>query len=295
VGGAAAKAGHDLAGEFTRGVLATILATPCSGPLLGATLAWTLNQSITAVFVVFISVGVGMALPYVLLSASERVMRFVPKPGRWMDDLKHALGFLLLGFAVYLMMGLDGAMIVSTVATCLFIALALALYGRFAPFGAPPQRKVEVGLLACMVFAAGVYVSFGLLYRTVAPGEKEAGGDGVVWRTFSREALLDAHARGQHAMVDFTASWCMNCQYNKAAVLTSRRIGELVSRKDVEVFEADLTAENPMAESLLEHLGSRSIPFLAVFPGHDPYNVVVMRDVLSRKRLAKVLDALPEK
>lgn len=106
---------------------------------------------------------------------------------------------------------------------------------------------------------------------------------------------MEAHARGEHVLVEFTASWCMNCQYNKRLVLSSADVIQLANRKGVTLFTADLTSDSPAANSLLEHLGSRSIPFLALFPGDDPYSPVVMRDVLRKKQVVDMLSKLPDK
>jgi thiol:disulfide interchange protein DsbD len=129
-------------------MFATILATPCSGPLLGATLAWTLTQSAQVVFTVFASIGVGMAFPYVLFASSSSLSRLVPKPGIWMKDYKYLMGFVLIGMAVYLMKGLPQDMIVSTIGLCVSLAFAVIVYTRFAPWGASIRRKVTMIIIS---------------------------------------------------------------------------------------------------------------------------------------------------
>ncbi len=291
-----AAQGHTqgMGGDFVRGMFATVMATPCSGPLMGATLAWTLGQPVAVIYLVFGAIGVGMALPYVVLSSSQRLLRLMPTPGRWMDDFKHAMGFVLLGFAVYLLTGLRSAMIVTTLSAALFLAFAVALYTRYAPFGASRRTKSAAGTVALLCVVAGLVFSYRVVLPTLSSGRTPTA-QRADWRVFSPQALRRAHMRGEHALVDFTATWCMNCQYNKSVVLHSSRILDLIEARDVVLFKADLTKENPAAESLLRHLGSRSVPFLALFPGHDPYNPVIMRDVLSRGKLVGVLRGLPEK
>lgn len=283
------------AGDFARGMFATVMATPCSGPLLGATLAWTLTQSAGIIYAVFTAVGLGMALPYVALAASKTLLRLVPRPGPWMDDFKHAMGFVLLGFAIYLLTGLRAGMIVSTLTAVLALTIGIAVYRRYAPFGSPVVRRTVVAAVSVALAAGGVYFSYGVVHPTFSTRDDAEEPAGLHWRTFSPEALETAHLRGDHALVDFTATWCMNCQYNKAVVLHSALVAEMLKRKDVVLFKADLTKENPTAESLLEHLGSRSVPFLAIFPGHDPYNPLIMRDVISRREVLDALEQLPEK
>lgn len=280
--------------DFVKGMFATVLATPCSGPLLGATLAWTLTQSPLVVYVVFAGIGLGMASPYVLLSASPRLARLLPKPGAWMEDFKHVMGFLLLGFAVYLMTGLPTNLVIPTLSLCVFLAFAVVLYGRVAPFGSRGSRKAVAVLAAAPIALAGWYIGFGHTHVALH-GRGVAGENRIAWEDFSPRLLTEAHASGRHVVVDFAANWCMNCQYNKVAVLQSREVSELVGRKGILMIEADLTQENPDAESLLHHLGSRSVPFLAIFPGDDPFHPVIMRDVLSRKRVLRALADLVER
>ncbi|MBD3391828.1 MAG: hypothetical protein GF418_07205 [Chitinivibrionales bacterium] len=277
---------HTLTGEFARGVFATILATPCSGPLLGATLAWTLTQPAMVVYAVFAAIGLGMASPYVVLSASRRLARIIPKPGRWMDDLKHVMGFLLLAFAVYLMRGLTKEMIMGTAGLCVALTIGVMLYKRVAPFGSTPRRRIAAGGLSLLVAVTGGYLSF----ASFAPKQEPD-----LWRPFTPALLEDAHMTGRHAVVNFTASWCMNCQYNKLRVLNSKDIRRLADEKDIMLLEVDLTNKNPEGDALMRHLGSRSIPFLAIFPGDDPYRPIIMRDLLSKSQLAYVLSRLAEK
>jgi thiol:disulfide interchange protein DsbD len=254
--------------------------------VLGSTLAWTLTQPPYVIYTVFVFIGIGMAFPYVLLSASSRIARMIPRPGKWMDDFKHILGFLLLGFAVYLMKGLSKETALGTIGLCVSAAIAIGVYVRFAPFGSSAPRRLMVALAAVVILAAGGYISFKKL------GQDESGG---TWQAFSATVLEDAHMTGRHAVANFTASWCMNCQYNKLRVLNSRDVQRLAGEKDVLLLEVDLTNKNPDGESLLHHLGSRSVPFLAVFPGDNPYQPVIMRDILTKGQVIKALEDLPDK
>jgi thiol:disulfide interchange protein len=286
------KAGSGLMGDFFKGVFATVLATPCSGPLLGATLAWTLMQPSPVIFAVFASIGAGMAFPYILFSASKRLSRLIPKPGVWMKDFKYLMGFILLGMVVYLMIGLPQNMIISTLGLCLVLAFAVMLYTRYAPWGSTWGRKIIVGLITAGIIFAGVYGMFGILYNRIA-GVSSSSVEGTeVWSDFSPELLREAHANGQNVIIDFTANWCMNCQYNKVAVLHTPQLEKAIKDKNVLSLKADLTRPDPQIEALMQHLGSRSVPFLAVFPGDKPYEPIVMRDIVNKKELLKVMGKL---
>lgn len=289
------KSGSGLLGDYIKGMFATILATPCSGPLLGATLAWTLTQSAQVVFTVFASIGVGMAFPYVLFASSSSLSRLVPKPGIWMKDFKYLMGFVLIGMAVYLMKGLPQDMIVSTIGLCVSLAFAVIVYTRFAPWGASIRRKVTMIIISMVIAGVALYLNFGVFYKKHSVSVVESTVSKGEWFEFSPSLLRDAHTTGRHVIVDFTASWCMNCQYNKIAVLNSPDIKELLKAKNVLLIKADLTRPDPVIESLLHHLGSRSVPFLAVFPGDNPYEPIVMRDVLKKSDLREVLKGLVDR
>lgn len=282
-----------LAGDFLNGMFATILATPCSGPLLGATLAWTLTQKPLIIFTIFTSIGLGMAFPYILLSLSSKISSIIPKPGSWMNDFKHLMGFILLGFAVYLMIGLPQNMLVSTVGMCLALVFGIAFFTHYAPFGSSIKRKAAMGAITLIICFSGVYVNFGILYRAVSADEKEVTGqENGYWKEFSVDELKKAHELGQNVIIDFTANWCVNCQFNKVTVLHTSQISKLIKEKNMVAMKADLTRPDPQIESLLRHLGSRSVPFLAVFSGANPYEPVIMRDIINKKELVNVLKQL---
>jgi len=294
IGGIDTKKHQGLLGDFLRGILATLLATPCSGPFLGATLAWTLTQSTAVIFAVFISIGCGMAFPYMLFASNKTLLKLIPKPGKWMVDFKYFMGFMLLFAAVYLMFGLPKDMVVAAVCFCVVVAFGVMLFSRFAPHGSSAKRHAIVATLSFVIIAAGCFASFDLLYVN---SEKRAHQEnsGITWVDFSPESLKAAHANGRHVIVDFTANWCMNCQYNLATALASDDVARLVDKKNILAMKADLTEANPAAESLMHQLGSRSVPFFAVFPGDAPYSPVIMRDILSKGEVVSVLRSLADK
>jgi thiol:disulfide interchange protein len=291
------KSGRGAVGDFMRGMLATLLATPCSGPFLGATLAWTLTQSTLVIFLVFGSIGLGMAFPYVLLSSNKTLLLLMPRPGRWMNDFKNLMGFLLLGASVYLLFGLPKDMVAATVSFCLVAAFTIVIYSRLAPFGSSLSRKTVAAFVAGLVLATGGYYSIDALYhaRYSTALSQDLRHHDIRWEDFSSLQLKAAHAEGRNVVVDFTANWCLNCQYNLMTVLSDDVVMDLFQKKDVMAVKADLTWTNPAAESLLHNLGSRSVPFLAVFRGDDPYHPIIMRDILNKGDFIRVLKALPEK
>ncbi len=288
--------GNGLWGDYFRGVFATILATPCSGPFLGATLAWALTQPSAVIFTVFLSIGAGMAFPYVVLSYSKTLSKMIPKPGKWMKDFKNLLGFILISFAVYLLIGVPKDLVVSTIGICVVIVFAIAIYNRFAPWGISSFfRRMFSALLAILIAISGVYFCHSVLYKSMSIQTADNIADKEQWKDFSIDLLRNAHSSGRPVIIDFTANWCMNCQYNKVAVLNSNQVKALIARKNILTLKADLTTPNKEIESLMRSLGSRSVPFFAFFPGENPFDPVVMRDILSKSNVATLLKSLPDK
>lgn len=278
-------------GNFAKGMFATVLATPCSGPFLGATLAWTLTQPKLIIYLVFFFLGLGMAAPYVLLAASEKLSRIIPKPGAWMEDFKHLLGFFLFGFAIYLMLGLPADWVLPTVALLASLSFAVIFYGRVAPFGVSIQRKIIALLLSAALIYGGYHLSFKVIYANLSDTKASniESHSSVTWHPFDLQEFEAILSEERDVIIDFTASWCMNCQYNKINVYHSKEMEELIKKKNIYAIKADLTVNNPQAERLLNDLGSKSVPFFAIFPSTDPERPIIMRDILSK---AKVIDEI---
>ncbi len=278
---------HSIAGNFGKGIFATLLATPCSGPFLGATLAWTVTQPKPVVFAVFLALGIGMASPYILLAASERLSKIIPKPGAWMEDFKHILGFFLFGFAVYLMIGLPQELVLPTVAFLVVLSGAIILYGKLAPFGTAVPKKIFAIVVVLLVLFGGYKVSFENIKTAVTPHENSGN-----WQKFSVELLEQAHADGQDVLLDFTALWCMNCQFNKKTVYYTAAMDSIIAEKEILTLKADLTQSNPELETLRSKLGSESIPFLVLFPADNPEEPIVFRDIVTKEQLFSQLKKL---
>jgi thiol:disulfide interchange protein len=282
-----------IAGDFFKGVFATILATPCSGPFLGAVLAWSMLQPAYAVFIVYTTIGLGMSFPYILLSTIPKLSKYLPKPGNWMDDFKKIMGFLLIGFAVYLMIGLPSDMIVPTVLFCVILAFGVVVFTRIAPYGSSVKTKILAIFSALLIIAAALYASFMVVYPSfsnsaAANVEKE----NDVWVDFEPELFVNAQKEGRNVILDFTANWCMNCQYNYIMVLTKKDVVTLIKEKNVLALKVDVTSPDAVHDSLLRSLGSQSIPFLAIFSGTSPDKPVVMRDVLTKGSVLRELNKL---
>jgi thiol:disulfide interchange protein len=294
VGSLAAQRREGLGDAFFKGMMATVLATPCSGPFLGSTLAWALTQPASVVFLIFTFVGLGMAAPYVLLTANPGFLKFVPKPGAWMQTFKHLMGFLLLGTVIFLMVSLRQDLHVYTVAFLVFVGLACWIWGRFATFDQSRLRRLGTVATVLLVLSLGAQASFVTLRNFFAgPGE---GAGHLEWEDFDPVKLQRYHDEGRSVFVDFTADWCLTCKMNEKLVYETEEVVARLKEKNVVAMRADETDDSPKTAAiarLRESLGARSIPFMAIFPGDDWRNVHTAKDVVTRSQFLGLLDRLP--
>lgn len=289
VGALAGGYREGLGDAFFKGMLATALATPCSGPFLGSTLTWTLSQSSVTIFAVFLSLGLGMALPYVVLTANPGLLKKLPKPGAWMDTFKHVMGFVLLATVLYLLWILRSDRLLYVIFFLLPVSVACWWWGRFATY----EKTRTVRNLHLLVAVA---ILFGGHHATLRWLPAHLQSDDSLWQEYSPSGLQLALADGRTVLLDFTADWCPNCLYNEAFVYESEDVLEAAARKDVLFLKADITDDTEETRSIEEFmagLGSRSIPFMAIFPADDPGRPRVFRDIVSKEEVLTVLDAVP--
>ena len=190
-------------GAFFKGVFTTILATPCSGPFLAPVFGYLLNQPPSMAYLIFGAVGLGMAFPYLLIGAVPELLRFLPKPGRWMETVQQLMGFLLLATVVYLFTTLSTAYFISTLTLLVGLWFACWWIGR-TPLTAPAGWR-----LAAWLGGPTVAALVGLFAFTLLIQESK-----IHWQAFSPEALARARAEGKTVMVDFSANWCLTCKTN---------------------------------------------------------------------------------
>jgi len=271
---AAREIGNPFIDSYIKGVLATLLATPCSGPFLGATLAFAFTQSPPVIFAIFMSIGVGMALPYLALSAAPGLIRFVPRPGDWMVVFEQVMGFLLLGTAVYLIGILSADTIMPAIWFLLSLGIGLWQYGRFGNITRSLKSRIVSVIALIIISAGGGWLAFG------AYGEGEKNIEIALRADFSLAAIEKNAAAGGVSIVKFTADWCPNCVLAERTALYTPRVASLINEKSITLYTADITRENPEAQALLRALGSRSIPFLAVFPPGERFTEpLCLRDI----------------
>lgn len=256
------------------GFLATLLATPCSGPFLGGVLAWTMLQPVYVVVAVFLSIGLGMAGPFLALAIRPQLVRFVPRPGAWMAQLEKMAGFLLMATSLYFLSILPQWLLLPALAALLLTALACHAWGSWSTLSQSFLTRWTVRSLALgLALAACIWAA-----RPPAQGPSP-------WQPFDAD-VFSASLGQSPLLVDFTADWCPTCKALEKTILTPATLARLQAEYGFTAIRVDLTREDPKAMALLRALGSASIPVAALFPaGETAKQPVVLRDLFTSGQL----------
>jgi thiol:disulfide interchange protein/DsbC/DsbD-like thiol-disulfide interchange protein len=256
-------------GAILKGVVTTVLATPCTAPFMAAAVAWAVSQSVGTTLVVFTSLGLGMASPYVLIGVYPELLKFLPKPGAWMETFKQISGFVLLATVVFILSYIEPTAIVPTILLLLGIAVACWLVAR-TPLTAELRDRALAWSYAGAIVLLFLAVSFGWLYR-VANAAADPG-----WQPFSLARLKQvAVDEGRTVLVDFSAEWCINCKVFERTVLHTKPVEQAIDRENVVTMYADFTDYPEEIGKTIRALGANGVPVIAIFPGNAPYEPIV--------------------
>ena len=275
-------AGHGYAGAFFQGAFATILATPCTAPFLGTASAFAFTQPAWVTFLIFFSIGIGMALPYLLLAIQPKWLRYLPKPGDWMVRLKQLLGFLLLGTLLWLswivgrLRGVDG--MVGLGGLLLIIGILAWIKGSFWT----PVSSTRSRVLAALSMVGVLAIALGSYNFVTAPSE-------IPWQTFSQQSLDNAIQSGRPIFVDFTADWCLTCKANERFALDIAPVRQALVQHRVVMLRADWTHGDPEITQILKEHGRAGVPMYLFYPGGKDRPPMVLPELISSQT---VLDAL---
>lgn len=292
IGGGDSKEGPS--GAFLTGIFATILATPCSGPFLGGTFAWSVKQPTHVTFLVWAVMGLGMASPYLLFAVSPGAVKLLPKPGMWMVRFKEFCGFVLMFTTVYFMTLLEDRLVVPFLLAMVALGMALWMIGSLYQHNSTRTRKGVIRGLAAVVFGLGIAAA--MFFTPAALPAGEAGelvvvddGKTLPWKAFSEKKLLELVAEKKTVMVDFTADWCPSCKTNELIALNTPETLGLVKEHDIVPLLADWTRSNADIEKYLAKYESISIPLTVIIPNGDLENPVILRDSFTQGTLSDAI------
>ena len=284
-------------GAFGKGVSATILSTPCTAPFLGSALGFAFSQPWFVVIAIFITIGAGLSAPYMLLCWKPGWMKFLPKPGDWMERFKEAMGFLMLGSAAWLLFVLSrqtGAAAVSATVTFLLILSACAwMIGRFADLNATRSRRLAVWFVSLVLTGLSFWyiVMPTLDARDQATHRTASQVNGVQWEPFSPEALQKHLDDGKIVMIDFTADWCLTCKLNEQ-VITGQTVTDRMKANNAVVLVVDWTNRDAEVLKLIRRFGRSGVPLCVVFGPKDPGNPIVLPELLTPQMVLDALDKM---
>jgi len=263
---------------FGSGLLAVVVASPCTAPFMGAALGFALTQNTLANLVIFAMLGLGMALPYALLAFFPAWQRFLPKPGAWMLRLKQLLAFPLYATVAWLawVLGaqMDGGIELRLLLALVAVALALwAWHGYRMAFGASDRVKIAWMLTIAAGIAIAGWLISPVFTATSSRGEQAfAPKQTDVWQPYSAAAVARENATGKIIFVDFTAAWCVTCQANKKWVLDTDEVQQAFARRGVVLMRADWTRYDPAITEALTTLGRSGVPVYVFYqPGKPPH------------------------
>lgn len=287
---------QDDLGSFLQGVFATVLATPCTAPFLGTALGFAFTQSALVIVAMFVAIAAGMSAPYLLLSAQPAWLRFLPKPGPWMQHVKQFMGFLLIATVLFLLyvLGAQRGYEALIWASCFLLVISMACWikGTFAPPTASlTKRAIAFVAIVALVVAGGAYF-IGERFRAsgiVLSDQPSQGG----WQNFTPERLQSEIDQGRPVFVDFTAAWCITCKFNEKSVLESDAVRDAFQRHGIVKFKADWTNGDPAITKLLQHFGRPGVPLYVLYPGKS-VEPVVFPELLTKSIILDKLETISQ-
>ena len=292
-GSLAAKQGY--AGSFFTGVLAVIVATPCTAPFMGTAIGYALAQPAAATFTIFTALALGLAAPYIALTLQPAWTSVLPKPGAWMDILKQAVSVPIFGTVIWLTWVVVDAYGANLLLALLSIFLLLVVAGWF--LGRWPARRwatlvavllLLTALVACITAPRELATSPALLRSEGSAPRSGAG----AWQPWSNDAVQHALAAGQPVFVDFTASWCLSCQVNERVALSQPEVMQAFGERNVALFKADWTREDPAITQELTALGRSGVPVYALY-SEGQNNPRLLPQVLTPGIVLDAINKLP--
>jgi suppressor for copper-sensitivity B len=306
-----------LIGAFMSGVVATFLATPCIGPFMGSALGWSVGKPPLIIYAIWMTLGLGMSLPYLILGLAPRLVSWLPRPGMWMVRFKQISGFLLLATVLFLIQPLERRTKVAPAAdtanavvsadspmadggrnhkdvekplTGVLIALlgmgiGLWMIGNLYNHASSGREKWKVRVAAMAVAAPlmwyGVADQFGL---RILPNSE------LAWEPWTEERMQSHLADGKPLLIDFTADWCTTCKFNEATALNRADTKKFVEKNNIIAMKADFTDESPEIKKWIAHFKKSGVPILVVFPPGESREPIITDGIVTQGQVIEILE-----
>lgn len=277
--------GHGLTPSFFTGVLAAVVASPCTAPLMATAIGFAFTQSSFITLLIFVSLGFGMALPFLALSYSPKLVSYLPRPGVWMDTLKQLLAFPLYMTSVWLLWVLghqtssDGMS--ATILGAVFLTLGIWVWQR-SPRSKGGVWAIRVLTIACFIIVIILTPKSGSTKQTQAHHG---------WTNYTTETLKELRAQGTPVFVDLTADWCLTCKVNERVALDTSKVQSFAQANNIVMLRGDWTRQNPEISKLLAKYGRNGVPLYLMYPAGNTLDAKVLPQILSEKMVLTAMKA----
>ncbi|WP_411282448.1 protein-disulfide reductase DsbD family protein [Gemmatimonas sp.] len=275
----AVGAGERYSDSFLTGLLAVVVATPCTAPFMGAALGYALTQHAAIGMAVFTSLGLGLAAPYILFASSPALLRKLPRPGPWLETLKQLLAFPLYATVVWLLWVLGRQAGSDQVALALLFAVGVSLTGWMA--GRAQYAGRARGSLMGLVLLVGTIAAGGVAIASQPSTPVGAAAAPAGWETWSAARVASARDSGRVVFVDFTAAWCLSCQINERVALHTDAVERAFVDANAVLLRADWTSRDAEITAVLASLGRSGVPLYVVYPSGNTRAPEILPAVLT--------------
>ena len=266
-------------GAFIKGTITTLLATPCSGPFLGTAVGFALGSTPEITLTIFTFMGLGMAAPYIFIGFQPNLMRFLPKPGAWMDTFKQIMGFVLIGTVLWLMLPVDAHLLMPTLILLAGLSAACWWIGRTPAYAERSQKLWAWGQASLFTALIG-WFAFAMPQVT----------DPLPWRKFTMGQFVNDVNANKTVLVEFTAEWCATCKVLKAANLDRSKTKATVSSNNVIVYEVDIDRiSDEEREFFTKMQPSGGVPLVAIFPAGKKYEPISFGNGYTQSQILEAL------
>jgi len=291
-------------GDFFKGVLATVLSTPCTAPFLGTALGFAFVESWLTTLTIFFAIGIGMCLPYLILIFAPQYLKFLPKPGDWMTKLKEGFGFILIATVIWLVSILyyqvPTALVIAFMYFLLAVSFAIWLMHSFTNLASSNKQLIIVRSIATLILIGSAYFFIYLntdlfltstnsntINKTSSKGSENSD-------AFEPSKLDEALKTGKTVFLDFTAKWCLTCQLNENAVINSKEVQDKLAALKVVFLKADWTRQDPNVTRLLRKFERSGVPLYVIFSAKNPDKPIVLPEIITKDIvLSKLAEAGP--
>ncbi len=269
-----------LTGAFMTGILATLLATPCSGPFLGPVLAWSVQQTPNITYLVWLTMGLGMASPYLVFSVFPKAIAWLPKPGMWMVRFKEFSGIVLMGAVIFIISFLDESLTIPVLIMLLGITTGLWMIGSLYTHNSSFRKKMTVRTSALLLTAGICFFGYEMSQKST---------NDLPWVPFNVQELNRLRDENRIVLIDFSAEWCLTCKTNEALALNTPETLELIKKHNIVPMYADYTDYSPTIKEWLDKFRSVSIPLTVILPANRSNEPIIIRDLYTQSTLLSAL------